>query len=64
MCSDRRPTDRTRGGLIDEQKRLYLIIGVLLVAVFGFGIHTYQQEQKPDGVELKLNENGVSLEAN
>lgn len=43
---------------------LYLLIGALLVAVVGFGIYTYQQEQKPDGVELKMNENGVSLETN
>jgi hypothetical protein len=43
---------------------LYLIIGALLVAIAGFAIYTYQEEQKPDGVELKLNENGVSLETN
>ncbi|UVC09871.1 hypothetical protein IHQ71_04455 [Rhizobium sp. TH2] len=43
---------------------LYLIIGALLVAVAGFATYTYQEEKKPDGVELKLNENGVSLETN
>ena len=43
---------------------LYLIIGALLIAVVGFAIYTYQEEKKPDGVELKLNENGVSLETN
>ncbi|MDB5552985.1 MAG: hypothetical protein JWL86_2969 [Rhizobium sp.] len=43
---------------------LYLLIGALLVVVAGFAIYTYQEEQKPDGVELKLNENGVSLETN
>ncbi len=40
---------------------LYLIIGALLAVIIGFGIYTYQQENKP-GVELKIGEGGVSIE--
>ena len=43
---------------------LYLIIGALAVAVIGLGIYVYQEESKPDGVELRIGENGVSIEEN
>lgn len=43
---------------------LYLIIGALVVAVIGLGIYVYQEEQKPNGVELRIGENGVSIEEN
>lgn len=43
---------------------LYLIIGALIVAVIGLGIYVYQEESKPDGVELRIGEGGVSIEEN
>lgn len=43
---------------------LYVVIGALLVVAVGLGIYAYREETKPTGVELKLNENGVSLEGN
>ncbi|MGL3608874.1 hypothetical protein ACSV9I_20345 [Rhizobium sp. G187] len=43
---------------------LYLIIGALVVAVIGLGIYVYQEESKPDGVELRIGEGGVSIEEN
>ncbi|MBC2773553.1 hypothetical protein H6M51_11815 [Rhizobium sp. AQ_MP] len=43
---------------------LYLIIGALAVAVIGLGMYVYQEEQKPDGVELTIGQNGVSIEEN
>lgn len=43
---------------------LYLIIGALVVAVIGLGMYVYQEESKPDGVELRIGENGVSVEQN
>ncbi|MGV3553194.1 hypothetical protein [Rhizobium sp.] len=42
---------------------LYAIIAILLVAVVGGGLYLYREETKP-GIELKANENGVSLQAN
>lgn len=47
-----------------QQNRLYLIIGALIVAVVGLGIYVWRDQQKPDGVEIKLNENGVSIQQN
>lgn len=43
---------------------LCLIIGALVVAVIGLGIYVYQEESKPDGVELRIGEGGVSIEEN
>lgn len=43
---------------------LYILLGALLVIIIGFGIYTYQQETKPKGVELKIDEQGVSIEQN
>lgn len=43
---------------------LYLVIGVLVAAVAGFSIYTYQKEKEPEGVQLSIGENGVKLEAN
>jgi hypothetical protein len=42
---------------------LYAIIAILVVGVAGFAFFTYQQENKP-GVELKANEDGISIKKN
>ncbi|MBX9458074.1 MAG: hypothetical protein KL863_19750 [Rhizobium sp.] len=42
---------------------LYGLIAVLLVVVLGGGLYLYNEETKP-GVELKANEDGISLETN
>lgn len=42
---------------------LYLVIAVLLIAVVGFGIYTYQQQNRP-GVEVRLDNNGISIDGN
>jgi len=41
-----------------------MIIGALVVVVAGFSYYAWQQEQKPDGVEIKLNEQGLSIQEN
>lgn len=43
---------------------LYILVGALIVAVGCFSIYAYQQETKPKGVELKIGEQGVSIEQN
>ncbi len=43
---------------------LYLVIGALVVIVLALGIYIYRQESKPEGVELKLDENGISIPKN
>lgn len=45
-----------------NQNRLYFIIGALVVVVIALGIYVYQQETKPSGVELRIDESGVSVE--
>ncbi len=47
-----------------RQNHLYLIIGALVVAVVALGIYVWREESKPDGVELRIDESGVSLEQN
>lgn len=42
---------------------LYLVIAVLLIAVVGFGIYTYQQQTRP-GVEVRVDNNGISIDGN
>lgn len=43
---------------------LYAIIGALIVAVIALGVYVYQEEQKPEGVELKIDDNGISIQKN
>ncbi|MFK4825347.1 hypothetical protein ACI0FM_11225 [Paenochrobactrum sp. BZR 588] len=47
-----------------NRNTLYLLLGALIVVIIGFSVYAYKQETKPSGVELKINENGVSVEQN
>ena len=47
-----------------NRNSLYLIVGVLAVAVVVLGIYVIQEESKPDGVEIRLDKNGISVEEN
>ena len=47
-----------------RQNQLYLIIGALVVAVIALGIYVYREESKPSGVELRIDESGISVEEN
>lgn len=41
---------------------LYLVIGALAVTAVVAGYLLYQEQQKPSGIELNLDNNGVSIE--
>jgi hypothetical protein len=41
-----------------------MVIGALAVVVIALGIYTYRQETKPEGVELKIDNNGISIQQN
>lgn len=41
---------------------LYVIVGALIVAVVGMGAYIYNEKQKEDTVQLKIGEQGVSIE--
>ncbi len=43
---------------------LYLIIGALFVIVAGLAIYTYREETNPAGIEMKIGEDGISIQQN
>jgi hypothetical protein len=43
---------------------LYLLIGALVVVVIVLGAYIWRQESKPEGVELKIDDNGISIQKN
>lgn len=47
-----------------KQNYLYLLVGALIVAVIGLGAYVLREESKPSGVELRIDESGVSVEQN
>ena len=42
---------------------LYVVIAILLIAIVGFGIYTYQQQTRP-GIEVRVDEGGISVDGN
>ena len=42
---------------------LYLVIGVLAVAVIGLGIYLYNEQTKP-ALEVRVDGQGISIEGN
>ncbi|MBP2446448.1 MULTISPECIES: hypothetical protein [Rhizobium] len=49
---------------MNRSNGLYVIIGVLVVAVIGLGAYIYREESKPQGIEMSIGKNGVSIEQN
>jgi len=47
-----------------NQNMLYAVIGALVIAVVALGIYVYRAQTKPEGVELRIDENGVSVQQN
>jgi len=47
-----------------NKNTLYLIIGVLAIAVVALGFYVWQKESRPEGVEIRLDQNGISVERN
>jgi hypothetical protein len=43
---------------------LYAVIALLLIVVVGFGIYSYQQQQAKPGIEVKVDQNGISIDGN
>lgn len=41
---------------------LYLIIGVLVVLCVGLGVYVFHEESKPQGIEMTIGRDGVSIE--
>ncbi|WEA61412.1 hypothetical protein PO860_05950 [Rhizobium sp. BJ04] len=49
---------------MNRSNGLYLIIGILVAAVIGLGACIFQEESKPQGIEMSIGKNGVSIEQN
>lgn len=47
-----------------KQNTLYLVIGALVVVVIALGIYIYREQTKPKGVELKIDDKGISIQQN
>jgi hypothetical protein len=47
-----------------RQNQLYLIIGALVAVVIALGIYVWREETKPKGVELRIDESGISVQEN
>jgi hypothetical protein len=47
-----------------NRNALYMVIGALIVVVAGFSYYAYQQEQKPDGIEIQVGKDGLSIQEN
>ncbi|WP_192180636.1 hypothetical protein [Mesorhizobium amorphae] len=47
-----------------KQNMLYLIIGALVVVVIALGIYVYREQTRPKGVELKIDDKGISIQQN
>jgi len=47
-----------------KQNQLYTIIAVLAIAVIALGIYVWREQTKPSGVEIKLDQSGISIERN
>jgi len=47
-----------------QRNTLYLVIGALIVIVVGLGFYAWREESKPEGVEIRIDDSGISVEQN
>ncbi len=47
-----------------KQNTLYLLIGALVVVVIALGVYVYREQTRPKGVELKIDDKGISIQQN
>jgi hypothetical protein len=45
-----------------QTNNLYLIIGALIIVVAGLGAYVWHEQSKPQGIEMNIGPNGVSVE--
>jgi hypothetical protein len=50
--------------VLNRNSSLYLVIGALVVVVIGLGAYVFHEESKPEGIEMSIGKNGVSIEEN
>ncbi|HRP78646.1 MAG TPA: hypothetical protein PL183_06015 [Aquamicrobium sp.] len=47
-----------------KQNQLYILVGALIVVVIGLGVYVWREQSKPSGVEIRLDESGISIQEN
>lgn len=47
-----------------SRNSLYAVLALLAVVVVGFGIYYFYQEQQKPALEIKVNEQGISIDGN
>ena len=47
-----------------QRNTLYLVIGVLIVIVVALAFYVWREESKPEGVEIRIDDSGISVEQN
>jgi hypothetical protein len=47
---------------VTRSNMVYLVVGVLLVAVAVLGYQLYQERKQPEGVRINIGPGGVSIE--
>jgi RsiW-degrading membrane proteinase PrsW (M82 family) len=53
-----------QGKSLNRSNGLYLVIGALVVVVIGLGTYLYRDEKKPEGIQMNIDKNGVSVQQN
>lgn len=43
---------------------LYAVIAILVIAVAAFAIYTVQQQQAQPGIQVRVDEQGISIDGN
>lgn len=46
-----------------SRNTLYLVIGALLVVAIGLGIYIYNEQSRP-GLEIRVDDNGLTVDGN
>ena len=49
--------------MTDNRNVLYLIIGVLVVAVGVLGYNLYQAKKEPEGLQINVGPNGLKIQS-
>lgn len=47
-----------------KQNPVQLIVGALVAAVVLLGIYVYSEETQPKGIELRIDDSGISVQEN
>lgn len=49
---------------MNRNNGLYLVIGALAVVVIGLSVYLYREETKPQGVEMTIGRDGLTIQEN